>query len=162
VALANRVRAFLDDATDRLVPETERGGRTLAAIVHDAVADYPDLPVETNLDLATGVGVTEPAVEALRDAIGTVLSNVRLHARATSVVIHADADPGENEWELTVIDDGCGFDLETTPQGFGLRVQVKQALAEHGISAHVHSVPGDGTRVTVRGSLTSGDETTRR
>jgi signal transduction histidine kinase len=157
VALADRVRAFLDDATDRLGRETAPGApRPLAAIVHDAVAAYPDLRVETNLDLAAGVGVAGPAAGALRDAVGTVLSNVRLHSGASSVVVHADADPDENEWELTVIDDGRGFDPATTPRGFGLRVQVEQTLAEHGISSHVHSVPGDGTRVTVRGPLTPG------
>jgi len=155
VALADRVRAFLDDAADRTGRATAPDRRTLAAIVHDAVAGYPDLRVETSLDLAAGGDVAEPAAGALRDAVATVLSNVRLHAGASGVVVHADADPDENEWELTVIDDGRGFDPATTPRGFGLRVQVEQALAEHGIGSHVHSVPGDGTRITVRGPLTT-------
>jgi len=164
VALANRVRTFLDDAADRIGAEQadpkgpdEVCRRPLAAIVRDAVVAYPDLRVETSLDLAAGVGLAGPAAEALRDAIGTVLSNVRVHASASRVVVHADADPDEGEWELTVTDDGRGFDPATTPYGFGLRVQVEQNLAAHGMSTHVHAVPGDGTRVTVRGRLTAVD-----
>ncbi|MEO3780900.1 ATP-binding protein [Micromonospora sp. B11E3] len=168
VVLANRVRTFLDDAADRIGADaTGRIGwdgarqRPLTAIVRDAVAAYPDLRVETSLDLAAGVTLPEPAAEALRDAVGTVLSNVRLHACASRVVVHADADPDEDEWELTVTDDGRGFDPAATPYGFGLRVQVEQTLAAHGISTHVHSVPGDGTRVTVRGCLTAVDPASR-
>lgn len=180
VALANRVRAFLDDAADRIdgmdringIDRTDRTGRPgpdaaavtadrrahrlLAAIVRDAVAAYADLHVEMNVDLATGVILPGPAADALMDAIGTVLSNVRLHARADNVVVHADADPDEAEWELTVTDDGRGFDAATTPRGFGLRVQVERSLAVYGITTHVHSVPGDGARVTMRGPLAAG------
>ena len=162
VVLANRIRAFLDDAANHIGDGvSDQVGRDparqpLVAIVREAMADYPDLYVEASLDLAAGVSVPEPVAETLRNAVGTVLSNVRLHACASRVVVHADADPDEGEWELTVTDDGRGFDPASTRYRFGLRVQVEQSLAAHGISTHVHSVPGDGTRVTVRGSLTPG------
>ncbi|MER6810212.1 ATP-binding protein [Spirillospora sp. NPDC000708] len=178
MALANRVRAFLDDtagdpagafaggtasgsAGDRVdgaapAADARRGGPSLVWAVRDAVAEYRDLPVETSVDLAEGVHLPDAAAGAVRAAVATLLANVRVHADAANVVVHADADIDEGEWEVTVTDDGRGFDPGTTPRGFGLRVQVEQALAVHGISTHVHSVPGDGARVTLRGPLPGG------
>lgn len=159
VTLSNRVRAFLEDARrGTLVEEgaTVAGRPRPHALVHvvqDAVAGFTDLPVESSLDLAAGVRVTGPAARALDLAVATVLANIRVHARARSVVVHADADDEEGEWEVTVTADGRGFDPAATPAGFGLRVQVEQSLAGHGISTHVHSAPGEGTRVTLRGAL---------
>ncbi|TYK53171.1 sensor histidine kinase [Actinomadura decatromicini] len=149
MALANRVRAFLDD------PPVDAGepGPSLVSVLRAAVGDYRDLRVEASVDLAEGVPLPEPAAGAVRAAVGTLLANVRMHADASSVVVHADADPAEGEWEVTVADDGRGFDPAATPRGFGLRDQVERALAAHGIAVHVHSVPGDGTRVTLRGPL---------
>jgi signal transduction histidine kinase len=154
-ALANRVRAFLDDPAGEATAVTgpAAGGPSLVSVLRAAVADYRDLPVEASVDLADGVRLPERAAGAVRAAVGTLLANVRVHADASNVVVHADADPAEGEWEVTVADDGRGFDPAAVPRGFGLRVQVEQALAEHGIAAHVHSVPGDGTRVTLRGPL---------
>ncbi|GAA2265664.1 hypothetical protein GCM10010402_21760 [Actinomadura luteofluorescens] len=153
MALANRVRAFLDEAAVEPPPVKGADGRSLVSAVRAAVGDYRDLPVEVSVDLAGGVRLPEAAAGAVRAAVGTLLANVRVHADAASVVVHADADPAEGEWEVTVTDDGRGFDPAVTPRGFGLRVQVEQALAAHAIAVHVHSVPGDGTRVTLRGAL---------
>ncbi|WP_067798795.1 ATP-binding protein [Actinomadura formosensis] len=156
MALANRVRAFLDDPAADPPVDADAGDPPLVSVLRAAVGDYRDLPVEASVDLAGGVRLPEPAAGAVRAAVGTLLANVRVHADASNVVVHADADPAEGEWEVTVADDGRGFDPAATPRGFGLRVQVEQALAAHGIAVHVHSVPGDGTRVTLRGPLPGG------
>ncbi|TYB47937.1 sensor histidine kinase [Actinomadura chibensis] len=152
-ALANRVRAFLGDPAGDPAAGAGEPAPSLVSVLRAAVGDYRDLPVETSLDLADGVPLPEPAAGAVRAAVGTLLANVRMHAGASHVVVHADADPAGGEWEVTVADDGRGFDPAATPRGFGLRVQVERALAAHGIAARVDSVPGDGTRVTLRGPL---------
>ncbi|MFC0042037.1 ATP-binding protein [Actinomadura rayongensis] len=176
-ALANRVRAFLDE------PDRVPDGATLVGAVRAAAGEYADLPLEVVTDLADGVVLDPATARAVRAAVATLLANVRLHAGATSVVVHADADPDEGEWEVTVADDGRGFDPAAAPRGFGLGVTAGSALAAHGVTVHVHSapprptdpdrppvpprptdpdrppvpsrpaVPGDGTRVTLRGAL---------
>lgn len=85
--------------------------------------------------------------------MATLLHNVRLHADASSVVLHADINQGGSEWELTVRDDGCGFDPAAVRTGYGLRVQVTQTLTRHRIRVDVDSFPGDGTTITLHGPL---------
>lgn len=123
----------------------------LTEVVRRAARDFGDLPLELSTDLADGVLLPRAAADALGPALRTLLANVRLHAAADLVVLHGDADEAEHEWEITVRDDGRGFDPAATPRGFGLRVQVEQALSAYGIATHVASVPGDGTSVTLRG-----------
>lgn len=149
VALANKVRAFLDEASDAgRNPGSGRDGagaigdRLLTDVVYSAAAGFTDLPLDFNLDLAADVSL---------DGEATLLYNVRLHAHASDIVIHADADPVAGTWEITVRDNGCGFDLATAHDGFGLRVQVAQGLVAHGIRAEVRSSPGDGTAVILEG-----------
>jgi signal transduction histidine kinase len=156
--LANRVRRFLDDAADGVNRSTERadsdvtrGQVALVEVVHRAAQAFGDLPLELSTDLAAAVFLPHDIAEALGQALTTLLANVRLHAAAELVVLHGDADPAEHEWEVTVRDNGRGFDPAATPRGFGLRVQVEQALADRGVSTHIHSMPGDGTSVTLRG-----------
>lgn len=168
-ALANKVRAFLDDArvsgwarvTDAAPDrpgEDDPGDagspqRELVAVVRAAAEGFWDLRLALNLDLAGGTALAGPAAAAVEAAVATLLHNARLHAAADSVVIHADVDEAAGEWEITVRDDGRGFDPGATPLGFGLRFQVRDTLTRHGIRTDLRSRPGDGTTVTLRGPL---------
>ncbi|MDQ1295862.1 MAG: hypothetical protein QG608_3749 [Actinomycetota bacterium] len=161
VVLTDQIRAFLEDplqehayggGTDRPGASGSRS-RPLVQAVQEALADTPGLPVEQSLTLATGVELAGPAAEALTLAVATVLNDVRVRAQARGIVVRADADPEEGGWEVTVIDDGQGLDPESASAGSGLWSQVKQNLAGHGISARVHPVPGEGTRVTLTGTI---------
>ena len=129
------------------------GPVTLTAVVGRATQGFGDLPLEVSTDLAARVLLPQDVAEALRNALTTLLANVRLHAAAQRVVLRADADPVARQWEIAVRDNGRGFDPSTTRRGFGLLVQVEGALARHGISTHIQSVPGDGTSVTLRGPM---------
>ncbi|WP_435615647.1 hypothetical protein [Streptomyces coelicoflavus] len=176
MALANKVRAFLDDGAvsprrapqpigeeDSQVVGSDRDDsgqgqgdardRELTTVVHSAAEGFWDLRLAFNLDLAQGVTLPETTAAAVEAAVATLLHNTRLHADASSVVLHADVDESAWEWEITVRDDGRGFDTETKPLGFGLRVQVTDTLARHRIRAVLRSRPGDGTTVTLRGPL---------
>jgi signal transduction histidine kinase len=55
------------------------------------------------------------------------------------------------EWELTIRDDGVGFEPSSTPPGYGLSQIAGKALEEHHVSSHLHSERGIGTTVTFRG-----------
>jgi signal transduction histidine kinase len=141
---ASRIRSFL-----RGEPGPAQPNGTLAAIARQATADFADLPLTVITDLAEDTRVDHAAAEPLRQAITTLLHNVRRHAAATSVVVHAAAG-GVDEWELSVHDDGRGFDPAATPWGFGLTQQVVAALRPHAVTAEVTTTAGDGTLVVLR------------
>lgn len=127
------------------------GGSDLAAVVGAAAAPFTDLPLTLNVELAEGV-VLHPSVStALSRAAATILHNVRVHANAQSVVVHADSI--SDEWEVVVRDDGVGFDRDSVTLGFGLSEQVLAAMEEHGCRVRIESSCGEGTTVTLGGPV---------
>lgn len=140
---ANRVNAFLSSTAT----SPPAHALTLADVAHHAAGAFPDLPLTVNADLATGYQLPPPLVDVVDGAVTTLLHNVRTHAAATSCTIHA---VGDGMWfEVTVRDDGVGFDPATTPAGYGLSRQVRGACANAGIDVTVDSAPGEGTTVTL-------------
>ncbi|MCU0507756.1 MAG: GAF domain-containing sensor histidine kinase [Anaerolineae bacterium] len=91
---------------------------------------------------ATRVALLRVAQEAL--------ANVRKHACAQSVCAHLNASSPKTV-ELTVHDDGCGFDARSEAldgaQHFGLR-GMRDRVEELGGSLRVDSTPGQGATVT--------------
>lgn len=93
----------------------------------------------------------EPTVEAqLLRIIQEALTNIRKHARATcvQVVIRLDGSRAQ----VTVQDDGIGFDPALVPDGVGQNYGLgflRERAAEVGGSVAIHSAPGRGTRVVV-------------
>ena len=142
-----RIRAFLTS------PQAAPAGDpvTITGAVGQVVEGFPDLPIDLVLDLGGSTPLDTASAHAVQGALRALLHNVRRHADARSVVIHADAAPGGGQWELSVRDDGRGYDMATTPLGFGLNVQVHHVLADHGIVTEIHSEPGEGTVAVLRG-----------
>ncbi len=99
------------------------------------------LPTSLNLQPAAEVGLLRIAQEAL--------SNAGRHSGAQSVEVSLSRRDGA--LELSIQDDGCGFDPLTAPQpgSFGLVGMGERARLAGG-SLEVATVPGHGTRVTVR------------
>lgn len=155
VAEANRIRAYL---TDQHTPNGEQHiADGEACLLIDAIqagtASFTDLPIELVIQLADGVALSAASAEAVTAATATLLHNVRRHAGPdATVVVHADYEPDDQEWELTIRDNGKGFDPASTPLGYGLTQVAGQALAERRITSHVHAVPGVGTTITIRGT----------
>lgn len=143
----NRMRAYLSGGADT------RGGddepHDLAALVEAVATEFADLPLDVVPDLARGVRLGDEAPD-VATALRSLLINVRQHAGATRVVLHAEELEDGDGWAVTVHDDGVGFDPATTEQGVGLRGLVVEALAAHGVRTSVDSVPGLGTTVTLR------------
>ncbi len=145
-AEANRLRNYLRDGSG-----AQAAPGTIGEVLDEALAGFTDLPLEVSTDLGGGVALPPEQAMALGRAVATVLHNVRRHAEAATVYVHADAR--DQEWEVVVRDDGSGFDPAEQPLGFGLQVQVLQALTEAGMTAAIDSAPGEGTAVTIRGRL---------
>lgn len=120
---------------------------SLAAVVEHAVAAFPDLRVDTLTDLGGHVLVSRAEAERVGAALTSVLLNVRVHAQASRVVVHLDEE--DDEWTLTVHDDGVGFDVASTREGVGLREVVRAQLATDGVAVRVDSMVGAGTTVVL-------------
>lgn len=153
---SSRMRAYLTHEPRVGTPELN----TLAGVVDRALEGFSDLPLEVATDLAARVQMTEPDALAVQRAVTTLLHNVRIHASADQVIVHADELDGH--WEVIVADDGTGFMPVPTAHGFGLREQVFRALSERGITVDLDSVPGQGTTVTMTGALLSVSESDPR
>ncbi len=92
---------------------------TVADVVREAAAPFSDLPLTVTVELASRVELDPERADVLaggRHHPAAQRARPRAHAR--SVVVHADADVDDDDgssWEVTVRDDGVGFDPATTP-----------------------------------------------
>lgn len=114
---------------------------------HNEVGLQTELYVDDALPLLS----TEIEVALLRTA-QSALANVRLHAKATRVVMSLiDA---EDTVRLDIIDDGSGFDLNAwdstsdAASSYGLRF-MRARLRELGGGIDIESAPGEGTAISV-------------
>lgn len=117
----------------------------------DRARDEAGLQVELHVDDSLPILPTEVEVALLRTA-QSALSNVRLHADATRVVMSLiDA---EDTVRLDIIDDGTGFDLPAREQAadaassYGLRF-MRARLRELGGGLDIEGTPGEGTAISV-------------
>lgn len=147
---SRRILAFL--AREELPADGAAGGAdvSLTDVVCAVAEEFGDLPLTVNVDLAVAVRVTAAVAHALADAVRTLLHNVRTHAHATAVTVHADCLP-QGAWEVSVQDDGIGFD-PGEPYGFGLQVQAGSALRAAGMRVTIDSASAEGTKVTIVGT----------
>ncbi len=117
----------------------------LAGAVADLVAAGPsDVEVEVRID--PGIALPERTQEAVYRTIREALSNVRRHARASHAVVQVEC-PSPGSVEVTITDDGAGFDPGGVEPGHvGLRLLSDLAHSLEG-TLTVDSAPGSGTRV---------------
>ncbi len=132
--------AALGDAVDRLVSRF----RAEAGLTID---------LDLQLDSA-GVLSRESQLVLLR-CLQESLANVRKHAAATRVEVRVSAGP-DGAAQLTVADDGRGFDVAARRDGFGLEGMAER-VALAGGDFEVSSNPGGGTTLVVRLPATPAD-----
>lgn len=135
----------------------------------DRAHDEAGLAVELHVDDSLPILPDEVEVALLRTA-QSALANVRLHARASHVVMSLiDAD---DTVRLDILDDGTGFDQPAWEEGtdagssYGLRF-MRARLRELGGGLDVESAPGEGTAISIhlpirpgQASVTVADTTT--
>ncbi|WP_329622537.1 ATP-binding protein [Streptomyces sp. NBC_01255] len=145
-----RMRSYLR-GTDVYVSDAEGASVGLVPMVRRVCDRFADLNVVASLDLCTGLRIPAAQAEALERALGSLLLNVRVHARAHEVVVHLDDQETERGgWTLTVHDDGVGFEPASVTAGVGLREVVVGELRRRGLGVGIVSAVGEGTTVTVR------------
>ena len=135
----------------------------------DRIRDETGLQGELHVDDSLPILPTEVEVALLRTA-QSALANVRLHARASRVVMSLiDTD---DTVRLDIIDDGTGFDQPAWEQdadagsSYGLRF-MRARLRELGGGLDIESTPGEGTALSIhlpirpgQASATGADPTT--
>jgi len=164
-ALTERVRTTLDQSQQDISLLSE-DVRRMAYRFHPSILDDLglDAALQRLLDDFTHrtkiktVLVSPPFKQAPSKASATALyrivqeclSNITRHARATRVEVELFGS--EQEFDLTVRDNGVGFEIESIGQerqGLGLFNLRERALAFHGTS-RVQSQPGQGTEIHVQ------------
>ncbi len=133
---------------------TDTDGDLLAALrqTADRFSDATDIAVTVAGDL-DGTAFPAPLAELqLLRVVQEALTNVRKHAQATRVEVHLALHPEAHRLELTIRDNGIGFNPDTVPrigrQHFGLLVMRERVESLSGQFV-VHSEPGSGTTVSV-------------
>jgi signal transduction histidine kinase len=108
---------------------------------------HPSLRVRTVVNLDSGAELAQDVLEQLQRALDTALSNAEQHAAGAEVVVSARSEGGQ--LVVTVRDDGPGFDLASTPRGFGIGEILGRQLEVVGGHGVVDSAPGRGTEVRI-------------
>ncbi len=75
-----------------------------------------------------------------------LVSNALRHAKATRIEVHLNMD--EEMVYLSVVDNGCGFDQQTTSMGMGIN-NMRTRLAAFGGRIDIYSEIGNGTEANV-------------
>jgi signal transduction histidine kinase len=92
---------------------------------------------------------TPATFEAICQMVNEAISNAVRHSDAHHIYVNAQQQP--NHLEITIVDDGKGFDLQALSDnnGLGLR-NIQHRAALHGARVDIDSTPGEGTRLTIR------------
>jgi signal transduction histidine kinase len=121
-------------------------GATLAEAVERIVAAFTeetDTAARVILEGDVLAAAPKAEVVALR-VVQESLANVRKHARAHAVEVRLSY--AGDSVEISVHDDGTGFETGSPSEGFGL-AGMRARVADAGGDLHVRSDPGAGTAV---------------
>jgi signal transduction histidine kinase len=138
---------------DELCPPVLRGAGLVPALQWLATRFGSQQGLEVRVRATTDLEPARDEVSAaLFRSVRELLYNVVKYAQVDAAVVEVSS-PEDGILELAIDDRGRGFDPavldEPTTSGFGL-FAVRERLEMLGGSIRVESVPGDGTRVTLR------------
>jgi signal transduction histidine kinase len=86
--------------------------------------------------------------EAICQMANEAISNALRHANANTIKINSRLT--NNAFQITITDDGQGFDPHDVSDHTGLGLQnLQQRALRHNGQVHIDSIPGRGTRVTI-------------
>ena len=143
----SNLRALVTDLRPGALDDLGLGAAVEALCEH---ASRHGLEIDQSLDLAYEQGReptrhTAELETAIYRIIQEALTNASKHGQAKRAVIQTRETP--TTVELTVRDDGHGFDPTTSTSGFGLLGMHERVKLLHG-AVQIESSPGNGTKVT--------------
>lgn len=118
----------------------------LEVLIESLVEDFrqvTDVAIATHIDLPA---VPQEVTSTLYRIVQEALTNIRKYAAATAVQVQLK--PTLNGVQLTIVDNGAGFCLDTNPKGFGLRGMAERVAALSG-QFHIQAQPGAGCQIQV-------------
>ncbi len=122
----------------------------LGTALYRAVTSFSNntgIPVTYHADPAAA-SVGDERAETVFNMVGEVLRNIELHARATKVTVTL-LDTTCGGYQLTVADNGVGFDVESDHEGhFGL-VGLREQAQIIGADLVMASISNEGTTITL-------------
>jgi len=141
-------RETLADARQAIDNLRQPSGRDLAEVVrHEAERFTRAAGIACESQIDVKLEVPQAAAEAAIRAITEALTNVARHARASHVSLHLSTL--EKSLQIEICDDGIGFDPEVIQAGHYGLLGMGERVRLAGGSFAVHSIPGDGTRITI-------------
>jgi len=130
--------------TEARLPVT---GDQLTWLVSDVVSTL--VPQSRFISQLEDILVPQPVASTLGMVVREVALNVAKHAQAEKVEVSLTS-PAHGAVEITIADDGIGFDPDLVPKRrLGLQVSVVYRMWAIGGHAEIRSAPGEGTVVTL-------------
>ena len=142
------ITKMLDDCIDdvryiahNIMPPSLKYG--LKSMFEDIASHYGDVSFHF---IGTDINIDELTKHELFCITSELLNNAHRHANAT----HIDLQLIERDDFLSICiqDDGCGFDTNTTAEGFGLK-SIRSRIEPYKGAMSIDSEPGCGTEITV-------------
>lgn len=157
-----RVREALQEmriAIDALQPHEENIGALLGNLryrLHDMI-QASGVRLVWNVDEIPAAVLNPAMAFSLQRILLEAIANALKHSGALNLRLSARARCGPGA-EITVEDDGCGFDLERCDAGLGL-ANMRTRAERIGASLDIQSRPGAGTvlHIVIAGMPTAGD-----
>jgi signal transduction histidine kinase len=144
--LVDKVRSELTDLIHEL-RSTQMNGREFTEIVRTYAAEWAHASgIGVQLDIQAVDDLPLEAQEALYRIMQEALANIARHSGAKQAYIQILQQDGEIQ--LSVRDDGMGFERQSLGSGLGLSSMHERAVAIGGYT-RVTSQPGTGTEVRV-------------
>lgn len=117
---------------------------TIRAYVRDVAAMVgPGLRFEA----ATDAGVEDAVAQEILLIVQEAVANALRHARADTIIVRVDDGPADDV-DVTISDDGAGFDVAASMDGDGMST-MKRRADRVGVGLHVTSGPA-GSQIRVR------------
>ncbi|RII92751.1 sensor histidine kinase [Clavibacter californiensis] len=134
-----------DDASVPLRAVAKRIVDAASALSAPFVLETRDLGART-VPVATAEAIYSAAVQAMMNSLQHAGTSAEAITR--TLVISGHGDEGV---AIDVVDDGVGFDQRRIPtERLGLRVSIKERVAQAGGLVTIDSAPGEGTAVRIR------------
>ncbi|MFT2706869.1 sensor histidine kinase [Clavibacter zhangzhiyongii] len=134
-----------DDASVPLRAVAKRIVDAASALSAPFVLETRDLGTRT-VPVATAEAIYSAAVQAMMNSLQHAGTSAETITRRLVISGHGDEGVA-----IDVVDDGAGFDQRRIPtERLGLRVSIKERVAQAGGLVTIESAPGEGTAVRIR------------